>query len=271
MATPNIQNLGQLALPVLVDCAQKREIITYGDLTRRIGASNPRIMGHVLGHLRDDICHPRDLPLINAIVVRKADHLPGDAFLPEGTGHLDAEDYLTEFERFRDGVFKYPHWDELLRELGLDPVEKTPADLAEEARQHLDVQRRQGGTGEGDRHRDLKAFIATRPDLLDIPPDAAVTIEEELLSGDRCDVVFRWEGQAAVVEVKRGERGELMQGIYQAIKYRAVLTAQEGEGGPFPVAVHLVAYAVPPDIVGFARRFDINCLLVELDEVQEEA
>jgi len=42
VATPLIEDLGRRALPVLVDCAQKRQLITYGELARRIDASHHR-------------------------------------------------------------------------------------------------------------------------------------------------------------------------------------------------------------------------------------
>lgn len=256
------------ALPLLVGSAQKRQTITYGDLATRLGVHH-RPIRYLLGYIRDQICRPPGLPFITAIVVKGQTRLPGESFLPQGTDDLSKQEYRREFERLRDEVFAYPGWDDLLAELGLEPVTKTSDDFAEEARQYLKYQERQGGTGEGPEHERLKEFVAKHPKLLGLPAQMQGTQEEPLLSGDRCDVVFHWDSKAAVVEVKRGERGELVQGIYQAIKYRAVLSAQEGQGDSYPVRAFLVAYRIPDDLTDYAKRFDITCVSVSEEQTAE--
>jgi len=63
----------------------------------------------------------------------------------------------------------------------------------------------------------------------------------------------------AVVEIKGGERGELVRGIYQAIKYRALMAAEKGHGKDYPVSAYLVAHDIPDDIATFASKFQIQC------------
>jgi hypothetical protein len=62
----------------------------------------------------------------------------------------------------------------------------------------------------------------------------------------------------AVVEIKNGERRELVKGIYQAIKYRALMVAEKGHGENYPVSAHLAAYDIPDDIVALAGKFKIQ-------------
>lgn len=115
------QRYAMLILPHLVQCAQRRETITYGELARRVDWHH-RPLRYSLGYVRDTICRPRNLPLINSIVVTQSG-TPGESFLPEGTDHLSGVEYWTEAQRLQEEVFDYPHWDALLEELELSPLE----------------------------------------------------------------------------------------------------------------------------------------------------
>jgi hypothetical protein len=122
MATELTIDRAHQALPYLVQCAEHRETITYGELARRIGLPHHRPINLPLYYIRDEICIPRELPLLTAIVVRKDTGLPGGSWLPEGTGHLSEEEYRREYEKYRALVFNCEKWDDLLEELGLPPV-----------------------------------------------------------------------------------------------------------------------------------------------------
>ena len=115
------QRYAMLILPHLVQCAQRRETITFGELARR-GDWHQRPLRYSLGYVRDTICRPRNLPLINSIVVTQ-DGTPGESFLPEGTAHLSRMEHWTEAQRLQEQVFDYSHWDALLEELELSPLE----------------------------------------------------------------------------------------------------------------------------------------------------
>lgn len=258
----------RLVLPYLVDYAQKRETITYGGLAAKAGKHHRR-MPNALGVIRDEICIPRKLPLINAIVIKQDTGQPGHSFLPEGTGHLNVDEYRQAYQLLRDEVFAYQGWYQVLEALSLLPVEKSPEDFNKEGREYLSYEARQGGVGEGDDHRRLKLFIARHPEILGLPEQRAGDTEVELLSGDRCDVVFWMPNSVAVAEIKNGERGELVKGIFQTVKYRAILEAQKGQGAPYPVTAFLVAYNIPNDIAAFAARFGIECREVTSSQIME--
>ena len=82
-------------------------------------------------------------------------------------------------------------------------------------------------------------------------------------SGDECDVLFeRRNTPPAVVEVKVGLLGEVVKGVYQAIKYRALLSAERGQGEPFEVDAHLVAHAIPPAVRALASKHNVETHII---------
>ena len=72
----------------------------------------------------------------------------------------------------------------------------------------------------------------------------------------------------AVVEVKNGERGELVKGVYQAVKYRALMEAEKGHGESYPVKAILVAFEIPEDIAAFAEKLGVRPLSIQLSSVE---
>lgn len=259
MVTEYTKKNAYLALPHLVHCAQTRKTITYKELAAKIGR-HWRASRYFLSYIRDEICIPRGLPLLTAIVVNQNTQLPGESWLPEGTAYLTPEKYRQKYEEVRDEVFACDAWDALLQELGLQPVLRTDDDLDDMGRAHTTYLERRGQVGEGQAHKMLKEYVAQHPIAIGLQATVPGEQEYPFVSGDRCDVVFDLEQKGyAVVEVKNGERGELVRGIYQAIKYRALMVAEKGHGKDYPVSAHLVAFDIPDDVVAFARKFEIQC------------
>jgi hypothetical protein len=266
MTTELIKEYGNQVLPHLVLAAKTRKTPTYREVADKIDCHH-RVMNHILGYIRDEIIMPRNLPLINAIVINTGTHLPGDSWLPEGTSHLTPEEYRHEYEKFRDQVFAYSGWDDLLKELGLAPIQPTVEDLDERGRAYSEFAKRTGG-GEGEPHRLLKEYIAAHPEKIGVQPTKPATIEYPFISGDEADVVFDLaDNEWAVVEIKNGETGELVKGIYQAVKYRALLQAEKGHGNPIYVDTVLVAYQIPSDISSFAAKFGIRCKIIHREQL----
>lgn len=246
-----------IALPILVRQAEMAEPITYGQVARELGVHH-RAIRHVLGCIRDEVCAPRGLPLLNVLVVNADTGVPGDSFLPEGQSeHMTVEERR---ERFHQELAQLcsEDWGPLLRELGLRRLLPKSRDLEDEAREYELRLRRRGG-GEGPVHRQLKLWVAANPKALGLSRISAHTVEYLHPSGDESDVVFERRGAPpVVVEVKVGERGELVKGVYQAVKYRALLGAERGHGRRFDVDAHLVAYAIPADIAALAARLRVQ-------------
>jgi hypothetical protein len=241
-----------------------RKTITYKDIPAQVGCHH-RSARFFLDYIRDDIGVPKALPLLNAIVVKQATGLPGSSWLPEGTSTLSPKEYKEKYELYRDQVFACDQWDALLERLGLAPVRSTEDELDQEARLYDDYVRRTNTSGEGEPHRLLKEYVAQHPETIELPPTAPFATEYTFISGDRCDVVFDLgeEDGVAVVEIKNGDRGELVKGIYQAVKYWALMVAERGHGALYPVRVRLVAYDhIPEDIRALATKLSIWCYAV---------
>jgi hypothetical protein len=267
MTTELIREYGDRLLPYLVQAAKTLKTPTYRELADKIGVHH-RVMNRILGYIRDDICIHRGLPLISCIVVSQADGLPGDDWLPQGTSLLGPEEYRSEFERFRDQVFAYKGWDSLLKVLDIRPLEPTVESLDERGRTYSEYIERTGGE-ESEDHRKLKEYIATHPEAIGLAAESASQMEYLFVAGDRADIVFgigpdTW----AVVEIKNGEIGELVKGVYQAIKYRSLLQAEKGHGVPIKVNAILVAYEIPSDISFFAAKFGIRCRIVRSETIE---
>jgi hypothetical protein len=110
------------------------------------------------------------------------------------------------------------------------------------------------GGGESEHHKALKAYVAAHPALFGAPADAQAILEFDLLSGDRIDVVFQTPNEWVAVEVKSSISGpeDCIRGIFQVIKYRAVLKAQaawENHTAPRSVRVLLVLEGQLPTIL----------------------
>lgn len=261
MTTELIKEYGSRLLPHLVFAAKTRKTPTYSELAEKIGIYH-RVMNHVLGYIRDEIIVPKDLPYINAIVVNNTTNLPGESWLPEGTSHLSPEEYRHEYEKFRDQVFAYMGWDDLLKELGLTPIRPTIENLDERGRAYTEFVKRNGG-GEGEPHRQLKEFIAAHPEIIGVEPSKPGEIEYSFIAGDEADIVFELaDNEWAVVEIKNGDAGELVKGIYQTVKYRALLQAEKGHGSPVHVDAILAAYQIPSEVSLFAAKFGIRCKII---------
>lgn len=99
-----------------------------------------------------------------------------------------------------------------------------------------------GGGGESPFHEALRLWVTANPST--VAPNyasAKAKTEVPLLSGDRVDSVFYGKDRIAVVEVKSwiSNEDDVERGIYQCIKYRAVMEAMMIER-PVPIDAVLV-------------------------------
>ena len=85
-----------------------------------------------------------------------------------------------------------------------------------------------GNGGETELHKELKRYVADNPSLVGLPSDATLGLQEyPLPSGDSLDVYFVHEAKRLAVEVKSriSPKADIVRGLFQCIKYRAVLCA----------------------------------------------
>jgi hypothetical protein len=113
---------------------------------------------------------------------------------------------------------------------------------------------RLGGSGEGEHHRRLKEYVRHHPELVGVGKRRAPgSVEERLPSGDSIDVFFDAGQEWVGVEVKpeSSDAVDLTRGLYQCVKYTAVLRAM-AVARQLDIdarAVLVIGGRLPPDLV----------------------
>lgn len=229
------QERARKALPLLVGHtllvrqARVPRTILYSELAPKLGMEFPLNLNYVLGHVGNALKLLSDewaeeIPPIQCMVVSKQTWLPGEGvgwFLKPGDDFYDLPRKLqhvrlrTELQK----VYEYPRWSAVLTALGL--LAKSDEKLIHDASKP-----RLGG--ESDDHRRLKRCIAEHPEILKLPESAGKgTVEFPLPSGDSIDVLFQAGDAWTAAEVKsaRSPLADIIRGMFQCVKYRAVIEA----------------------------------------------
>ena len=225
------QQRARTVLPILVRQAWSGQPLRYESLAREIGMPNPRNLNYPLGCIGnrlDDLSEEwgDEIPHIQALVVSKATGLPGPGF----DGFLGERGYEWEnnterraiIREYWTKVYEYPYWEDVIEELELQPVSETAGAEIEAAKGF-------GGGGEGEEHRQLKQFLCENPQLVGLQKDDDVgEVEYDLPSGDSVDIVFDHRKRLHAVEVKPATApvGDITRGLFQCVKYRAVMQAR---------------------------------------------
>ena len=227
------QTRARMAFPLLVRQAMIGKTIFYSYLAEEMGMPNPRNLNRVLGCIGSTIIklsiqEDEEIPPIQCLVVNKETKLPGEGI----SGFISGSDFKKLDKKQKRSVvndqlskiYSYPHWREILKELGLsepnfpDPIKGKVY--------------KQGG--EGKAHKKLKAFIARTPSIIGLPRSCPKgEVEFGLPSGDSVDVKFTWRNELIAVEVKsaKSDVADINRGLYQCVKYQAVSEAMLGVQG----------------------------------------
>lgn len=224
------QQRARSILPILVRQAEAQNPIFYEALAQEVRMPNPRNLNYPLGCIGRKLVELADrwdspIPPIEALVVNQQTRLPGpgfDGFLKrEGNRWTTKEERRALIEIAWAKIYAYPYWREVLAELGLQMTADTAEDVVAKARGAI-------GGGEGADHIALKEFVRVNPRIAGLkysegPGDA----EYPLPSGDRVDVMFSYSKQIHAVEVKpcSSPDADIARGLFQCVKYRAVLEA----------------------------------------------
>jgi hypothetical protein len=241
------QERARAALPLLVRQATQSATVFYSDLATELGMANERNLNYVLGYVGDAVealskDWNEEIPPIQCLVINKRDKMPG-----EGIGW-----FITKKEDFRklprkeqrrlvkfelEKVFVYRRWPSVLQAFGLAPVEVDFSQVASEAKSGEATRESRaasfGGGGESPQHRKLKLFVAQHPEIVGLPTSLTGRSEEPLASGDVLDVFFCHGQDHIAVEVKSvlSSDVDIWRGMFQCVKYRAVLEAQQAADG----------------------------------------
>lgn len=225
------QQRAQRALPILVRQAIAGKPITYQRLADELGMSNPRTLNYPLGSVGRTLIElgeewGEEIPPITFLVVSQSHATPG----PGVAGFLrDTNDWKGMSPRQRrvitdqvlGNIYAYPKWGAVLAALQLAPARVSFGDLLLNA-----AQMRAGGESEA--HKRLKEFVRSNPRIVGVSARKGPgRLEEALPSGDSIDVFFDAGQEWVAVEVKprTSEEADLTRGVYQCIKYSAVLRA----------------------------------------------
>ncbi len=218
------------ALPILVRQADARQIITYGGLAAELGMPNPRNLNYVLGSVGSTISKESrrrgiDIPPIQALVINQGSGLPGhgfDSFNPKlRLDRMTVRQRRFAIQKLLDKIFCYDGWNDLLVHLGLKALQNEFAAIRK-----IKVIPPRGG--ESKAHKDLKRWVKENPKAVGISAQRCdADAEWPIPSGDSLDVFFRTRACWTAIEVKsiKSSDGDLMRGIYQCVKYQAVLEA----------------------------------------------
>jgi len=251
--------------------------VTYGAIARllegklKIPRVFPTHIGSVAGTMMDLIEEEDpDAPLINALVTRP-NGIPGRGFggyynrrirrdgertwdkLPRGRK-------LAIVAEVRAEVRRYTGWDALYAELfGAAPPKAPKPKRYKERDGKPSETDRPTGKGESLEHKRLKDWAVKNPVALGLAQAFKGTPEKGLLSGDRIDVLFTDGASFVVVEVKStlSTDDDLRRGVYQCVKYRSVVEAQEI---PVTVSVRtmlLTERELPDDLKARARELGV--------------
>jgi hypothetical protein len=225
------QQRARIALPILVRQAHAGAKIYYEELAAELGMPNPRNLNYPLGSIGTALeelskVWKQEIPQIQCLVVNQRTGLPG-----EGVGRFvrDAGEFkglpLRKRRAIVDAVlakvFAYPYWNKVLDTFDLKPATTGYECIIESAAKY------QGG-GESDLHKALKRFVAENPRVIDLPGRAGIgELEHALPSGDSIDVFFYHACIRTAVEVKSriSDHADIARGLFQCVKYRAVLDA----------------------------------------------
>ena len=259
-------------LPILVRQAQAGQTTTYSDLERETGIDHRfgfnellGIIGETLKELRSAQKELGPIPEINAIVLDKTQRIPGPGlavFIRRyATPSTPKKREVAALEQSK--VFDFKEWDNILRKLRLKPLPRNSPELAElrkKASEH-----RGGSGGEGEQYKALKEFVLQNPRKVEFKKVLeSAKLERRLPSGDSVDVFFESWGYWYGVEVKSAisSEADILRGIYQCVKYRAVMKAEAIAGGwKKEIRAVLVLEGVLPDkLIGEAHALGVTVI-----------
>lgn len=230
--TPRSRELMRIIIPILIKWAKAGKTdATYEQLIHGLGMKQFSGLGKQLEFVQRVIneLHTRtgvDIPTLNSLAKSKANRLPseGFSFISEKYKELNDKEKKIFVAGVDSKAINFQHWDWVMNQLELSPAKKI---IKEEEIQSLSQKMIRHG-GEGEEHKKIKQFILEHPETLGFKDVVFSSDEFFLPSGDRLDVYFvRNNDNRIAVEVKssKSPNEDILRGIFQCVKYKAVLEA----------------------------------------------
>lgn len=254
-------------LPILIRQARLELPITYGDVARELGVHH-RAVHHIAGYIGFTLATvaerrgwtKRRPPPLHALIVNDITKLPGtgiDGFLSELYQRAASKpEKRAVLKAIYADASTYSHWSELCTLLDIPCDDDALAPAVEKAR------RSQGRGGEGPHHLALKTYVSENPQVVGLAAGSpAGVVEWPTASGDRIDIVFERRGLRLAVEIKphHASVGDMLRGVFQCLKYRAVLTAEAAVAGEVieTRALIVLGGAATAEVIAVANRLGI--------------
>jgi len=271
----------RIGFPILVEYARERREITYSEwndeiVRRKLGPNgSPRVYGWPAGSIGDaceDYAKKTGVPVppINLIVVNKKTRIPGSGsdnyfrrYCANRLGrnvnprNLNPQEKRALIDIAKEEIFNFLSWGDVLAACGL--AETKPPRLERKRRRPRKVGWSTGP--ESDEHKWLKQMIANNPTLVDLQSNEQGIQEHPLWSGDRLDVYFKKETVGVEVKASNARFDEIHRGIFQCVKYKAVMQAQQIYDRQIPTADCLLALggALPGKLQSIVTLFNLRC------------
>jgi hypothetical protein len=257
------------ALPLLVRQARAGSPIYYSDIARELGVPNPRNMNRVLGSVGNSLLRlqklwRREIPPLQALVINKYTKLPGHGFAefaPNAAAFRRAPRRVKRqiVDALLSQVYAFPDWPTVLAHFGAPPLE--PPELDEMIPSA--VRARFGGAGESTAHRAFKEFVAAHPEAVGLlGRNWTPQIEYCFPSGDAVDVLFTTRRDCVAVEVKSriSAEDDLLRGLFQCVKYQALLDASEAveQSRRDTRTIYVLEATLPPLLRGIANTLGVT-------------
>lgn len=292
MSEFTLEQLSDKGMPVLmqmlVSAAHGRKKVTYKDVAQQfrkvLGKPFLRVSPLNIGHVAGNLMHKIEdatskAPPINTLVINGQTRLPGG-----GAGWF-VRHYLKEIRYSKlsnrakrellqpvfEDVYAFDEWEEVARlafGIKIKMPKKMPSVPGEsdgkEARLGF------GGPAESPEHLRLKLYVQMHPRKFGAPIKCKKGfIEKRLESHDEIDVWFMVPGKQLAIEVKstRSLESDLRRGIFQCVKYRAVLNAQarlEFKSNLPTIRARLVSERpLPSNLVKMAKLLDVEIQVIK--------
>lgn len=255
------------ALPILVRQARAGKTITYSDLAEEMEMPNPRNLNYVLGAIGNALLElakrekTDPIPVINCLVVNQSSGLPGEGinwFIPKETFDKQSKNQQREtLKVLLAGIYTYQDWFWVLDELGLEPT-KNKAKVAVKP----DPNKGGYGGGESPEHKRFKNYMAKHPELLGLKDSLKGKVEHVLPSADIVDVLFIDGEERIGVEVKSkiSDVADIHRGLFQCVKYKAVIEAEQIANDELPNCRVVLALekSLPPELLSLKNQLGIE-------------
>ena len=262
------QRRAREALPLLVRQAKAEQPIYYSDLSDELNMPNPRNLNYVLGFIGETLQKlskkwNADVPPIQSLVVNKATGIPGEGFWElAGLKSIDKTSLKQKrliVQQMLQNIYQFDKWNKVLEEFHLKPVKSQWTKIMKESPPSG------YGGGESEEHKKLKEYVAKHPQVLNLTRSIGKgQIEYGFPSADAVDVLFihglKWIG--VEVKAKNSPDEDIARGIYQCIKYCALIQAQQmvEQKSPNAEAVLVIEGKSPKNLIGLKNTLGIKVI-----------